>query len=538
MDKTKFKVVDYILGKDKPEVINIRIYLKHFSNRINPITKSELINYLEDKGYILLSPDYMMKKNKFINYCKDKNLYNISQIKKCILSDKCIPMITIKQEELNEILGLKEDRLKEPPDTYKIENNKIEEKYILAYHLNEPYIIKNLEELIEFGLKNTFVSYELIDEFNALNNDTGSAKVTHRISNHGINLSSKPIRLEIIKEKKDIYLEEEKEVKVAEKKEDNYIKKKNKTNKPSRNKNGRYNLNLKKAKLEGKTIIINLRLNEVLATFINIGLLGKVIKKEDINEYFLRKHISEFEKLNVLTRVEGSPFKSDYVVSEIGQKISKELVKHINLRPHRDLFMNSQITSEVNMERLFNVIKEDLRKLVLEVYSFKLQMTLIRQANKEGYYNILDIMRYCIFNNLEELFIWLFIGEKASGGLKAIRTSKDICLQSSSGKDLANNIRCRRCINNYAQEKITIEKLLEIRLDKSEKILIRILKNPKEIKLLYKEPILLKFLIRFGVTFYNKNLLYSAGLLTTKGERKSTGAYCPLLDDWRLTGEI
>lgn len=537
MDKTKFKVVDYILGKDKPEVINVRIYLKHFSNRINPITKSELINYLEDKGYILLSPDYMMKKDKFINYCKDKNLYNISQIKKCILSDKCIPMITIKQEELNEILGLKDERIKEPSATY-IENNKNEEKYILAYHLNEPYIIKNLEDLIEFGLKNTFVSYELIDEFNALNNDIGSAKVTHRISNHGINLSSKPIRLEIIKEKKDIYLEEKKEAKIAEEKEDIYIKEKNKTNKASRNKNGIYDLNLKKVKLEGRTTIINLRLNEVLATFINIGLLGEVIKKEDINEYFLRKHISEFKKLNVLTRVEEPNFKSDYVVSEIGQKISKELVKHINLRPHRDLFMNSQITSEGNMEMLFNVIKEDLRKLISEIHSFKLQMTLIKKANKEGYYNILDIMRYCISNNLEDLFIWLFIGEKASGGLKAIRTSKDICLKSSSEKDLAYNIRCRRCINNYNQEKITIEKLLEIRLDKSEKVLIRIIRNPKEIKLLYKEPILLKFLIRFGVTFYNKNLLYSAGLLTTKGERKSTGAYCPLLDDWRLTGEI
>lgn len=520
MDKTKFKVVDYILGKDKPEVINVRIYLKHFSNRINPITKSELINYLEDKGYILTSPDYMMKKDKFINYCKDKNLYNISQIKKCILSDKCIPMITIKQEELNEILGLKEERLKEAPATYKIENNKIEEKYILAYHLNEPFIIKNLEDLIEFGLKNTFVSYELIDEFNALNNDIGSAIVTHRISNHGINLSSKPIRLEIIKEKKDIYLEEKKEAKIAEEKEESFLE-------------------------EKETKPIKKKPKELLGNRV------KVNYETDISSNQKHKEILRYKELyrvlhyfaTIKTRIFLTKIRRDEGDKSIAKLINtgvlfeegenRFVVTPPALELIEDIINNSYINMDsMRIKKFYKKNRKSMFKLLNQNKEINSIISIIKEANKNSKETMFDVAIFCARNKLDKEFIKAFIGKKASGGIKPIREHKDVCFNCNKSTNCSKVMFSRK---TNKEKEVALFEYRDVRTGEY----IKKIEEFGNYKETIKDPLLMKFLISYKVSTEIKASLINCGILKkSRVLSKNAGLYCPFEDEWRLEDDI
>ncbi|WP_077369751.1 hypothetical protein [Anaerosalibacter sp. Marseille-P3206] len=524
MDELIKKRIQNTISKLGTKVINTKYFPTYMNQDNFKISQRELEDYLKNEGYISISDNYMFYKPDFIKYCTENNLNTISKLKKHIFVDSGVPYITLSDLQLQDIL--KKDLEDNSKDKYTYSNNELVKSNIIAEHLGESFYINNRKDLIEYGLKKTYISYDLIEDFCDVFPKENRFEITYLLQDRDIELSSKKIDYHIN------YLDEFE--KVAEEEDEGILSDNLYENKFLEYKNN--NLINENINIKEKNLIINLRLNEIIATFINLGYFGDKISYSVAKEYFLPKHLMEFEKINLIKKNSKKKKRSSYIVTEECLKISNKLISLTEVKPHRDLFMDTELGKNENIDFLFKQIKNDFVEVLNKFDSFRFLFNLIKDINLIEKYSMMDILKYCIVNGYNKEFLWIFIGKGASGGKGSIYNGKDICcLNMRNDLDKNSNTNCIRCYKKYGINKSNYKKvLLNIRENRANKIYKEIENNVEELELLIDDPISLKFLVRFGTTYYNKNILRAMGLINSKAYMKSSGGYCPLLDEWRM----
>lgn len=389
------------------------------------------------------------------------------------------------------------------------------------------YEIKNREDLINFGLKHAYISFDLLKQYCRLFHEP-QFEIRFLLNDRDIKLTSDKINFIVCKASGLDKVAEDK----GETDEDGLIQGDVKINTNHKTSDYKSNIRINEDINIDKVIILNLRLNEIMATFLNIAHVGNRIDYIS-SKNFLNKHLSEFEKIGFLIKENNTDKKPVYIVTEECANISKKLKTLINIVPNKNLFMNKKIMTKKNIKILFNHIREDFIKFLERFDDFRFLLRLIDDLDNIGRYTMMDIVKYCIENKYESEFIQIFIGDKGTAGKEAIMRGRDICYDNINIADRCN-CNCNIC---YTKHNINsgngIDKLLYVRdnvaYEKYQEIT-----TSKNLEILVDDPLTLKFLVRFGITYYNKNILRVLDIISSKAYMKSTGKYCPYKDEWRV----
>ncbi len=391
------------------------------------------------------------------------------------------------------------------------------------------YEIKNNEDLINFGLKNTCISFDLLEQYCKLFNKS-QFEIRFFLNDRDIKLTSDKIDFVVYK-KDGLDMVAENKIKeympIKEGIEEKDI--------DGTTFSYKSNIRINKDIDVRKTTILNLRLNEIIATFLNISCIGNRISYHS-SRNFLKKHLSEFEKIGLLERERKKGKRTAYIVTDecinIAEKLKSLLL--MDITPNKNLFMDKRIASKNNIKILFSYIRKDLISVLNKFDDFKFLLRLINDLDNIGRYTMMDIVRYCIENKYESEFIQIFIGNKGTAGKGAIINGRDICHSNIAATNTCGS-NCNVCYKKHnINSNNRVDKLLYVRDVVAAKKYQEIITS-RDLKILVNDPLTLKFLVRFGVTYYNKNILKALDVISSQVHMKSTGAYCPYKDEWRVS---
>lgn len=402
---------------------------------------------------------------------------------------------------------------------YKKENN--DGKYIAIKTAKGEYDVRNRKDLMNFGLESAYVSFDLLEQYCKLFNEP-QFEIRFLLNDRDIKLTSDKINFTVYKTDRLDIAAEDRAVKYGA--TTKHIKERKTSGYKS-------DISINKDINIDNTIILNLRLNEIIATFLNISHAGDRIDYP-FSKNFLNKHLSEFEKIGLLVKEKSGDKEPVYIVTDGCINMARRLKLLVNVTPNVDLFMNKKIMTKKNIKFLFSYIKKDFIEVLNRFDDFRFLLRLIDELYNLGKYTMMDIVKYCIENKYESEFIKIFIGSKGTAGRGAIIEGKDICYDNLGTVD-AYNSNCNIC---YAKHNIDLNngayKLLHVRDNVVSKKYKEIVTD-NDLGILVDDPLTLKFLVRFGVTYYNKNILKALDVINSKVYMKSTGKYCPYRDEWR-----
>ncbi|MGI6427389.1 MAG: hypothetical protein ACOX0L_07315 [Natronincolaceae bacterium] len=411
----------------------------------------------------------------------------------------------------------------------KYKEEKGHDDHIFVRMAKKEYKIRNKKDLINFGLKNTYISFDLLEQYCKL-----------------FNRSQFEVR----------FFLDDRDIKLTSDKIDFMVHKADKSDIAAENKIGRYIFAGRSTEIGGedaeletfsyksntrinqginieKTIILNLRLNEIIATFLNISHVGDKISYHS-SRNFLKKHLREFEKIGLLTRKKGRNRKTAYIVTDECINIAEKLGGLIDTEPNKNLFMDKRLASEEGIKILFGYIKRDFLEILNKFDDFRFLFRLIDDLDNLGKYTMVDIVKYCIENRYESEFTRIFIGNRGTAGKGAIINGRDICHNNIIIRDNCNS-NCDICYKKHGINLDNkVDKLLYVRDVVAARRYREIIMNG-DLGLLIDDPLTLKFLVKFGVTYYNKNILRALNIINSRVYMKSTGEYCPYRDEWRAS---
>lgn len=522
MDELLIKRVNKIIKQFKDRPINI----KHLREFIFPadqlITKESIKRHLLLKEYISISDDYMYHYKDLTGYCKKYEIKEINAFKRGMYKSYGVSKITLTNLDLKLILDNENIKGNVSPIAYTMKKSL--EDLIIVKTLNGIHEIRNREDLIEFGLENTYISFDLLKEYCTIFYGESQFELRYILNDKDIKLTSDKIEFE--SHRKDAI------AKVAEAKGEKKVYDVHLEFEIQDFKNYKSDKIINNYKnANSTTLIVNLRLNEILATFLNISKENKRISYSSSKENYLSKHLREFEKIGLLKKEKKR--KSGYIVTEECAGISQKLEHIIKFEPNKNLFMNKNIMTRKNMELLFNHIRNDLILLLNRFGNFRFLLQLIDDMHSLSIYNMNDILKYCVANNYENEFIKIFLGRKGTAGRGAIINGTDICF-ANIGLVKYSNTRCALCYERYRTNPTNLtEKLLFVRDVIAAEEYSKIEKDNKKLKILAEDPLILKFLVKFGATYYNKNILKALKIIKSDALMKSQGEYCPYIDEWR-----
>lgn len=403
--------------------------------------------------------------------------------------------------------------------------------YIFIRTAKKEYKIKNKKDLINFGLKNTYISFDLLEQYCKLF-DRSQFEVRFFLDDRDIKLTSDKIDFVVYKSdganmaaesNTEEYVFIEKDGEARGKDTDCEISSYRSSLRIDRD------INVK------KTTILNLRLNEIIATFLNISHIGDRISYRS-SRNFLKKHLYEFEKIGFLIKEKKGNKRTAYIVTDECINIAEKLKSLIDVEPNKNLFMDKRFASKEGIKTLFGYIRKDFIEVLSKFDDFRFLLRLIDDLDNLGKYTMVDIVKYCIKNKYESEFIKIFIGNKGTGGRNAIINGRDICHNNIIVKCNCNcNSNCNICYKKHSINLDNrVDKLLYVRdvvaAKKYQEIII-----DGNLEILIKDPLTLKFLVKFGMTYYNKNILKALDIINSRVYMKSTGAYCPYRDEWRAS---
>lgn len=415
--------------------------------------------------------------------------------------------------------------------SFKYMKNNLDSDYIFIRTIKDEYIIKDRKDLVSFALENTYVSFDLLEQYCKLF-DEHQFEIKFILSDRDIKLTSDKIDFEVYIQKEDSMVAEEKEEELDYSidyenmnKVENNMAYDTCSYKGSTRINEDININ--------RTTIINLRLNEIIATLLNISYEDNRISYASSKNY-LKKHLYEFEKIGLLVREKKANKRTAYIITNECLTIAQKLKPLLNITPGKKLFMDKKALNNENVYVLFNYVKDDFIKILTRFDDFRFLIRLIDDLDYIGKYTMVDIVKYCIENKYENEFIQIFLGSKGTAGKGAIVRGQDICCANVMKTGIFNS-DCKICYERYKiNSDNCIEQLLYVRDNIAFKKYKKIVKD-KDLQLLVDNPLILKFLVRFGITYYNKNILRALNIIDSEVLMKSTGQYCPYNDEWRAS---
>lgn len=487
LTKKRIRNIIKQLEKSGKKVINTK-YLPTFINQDDfKLSQMEIEDYLQKEDYISISDDYMVYRPDFIKYCIVNNLNTVSKLKKNIFVDHSVPYITLSENELQDILQ----------DNYIYSNNKTVRKNIIAEYLGKKYIINNRKDLIEYGLKKTYISYELLEDFCNIHPNENRFELTYILENRDIKLSSKKIKYRIN------HLDED--WKVAEGKE-NSVKK------------------IVGIYLEDFDILNPIEMFcvlEDLATEDNV-----IFDKKDFLKKYGCLYVRKIINTGILSEYNGMFFISPYAQTLI------EKLKNSNANSCIYIKNQNRYSKETNIQEFCNKYNDIIIQILLQNSSIRKLINIIKKANKQSLNTMQGIAYYCYNKGLEKLFLSIFIGQRPTNGLKPLKEHTDVCF---------NCIHFNKCIGENVKNKnnsYVTEILLNFR-DKYSKECLRFIDNENKIDILMQKPIYLKFLVSYKLVVTTKLLLKQFNIIEEdKILYKNHGEYCPQRDIWRVKNDI
>ena len=220
---------------------------------------------------------------------------------------------------------------------------------IVAERAGIPYYIRTIEDLINYGLQETVISYDMLEAFCRIHKDTHQSQVKYLLNDRGIQLVSEGDWFRVGADGNIGKIEDQKEY-AGHIRDYPYTTNPKVVSEPC-----------------DQNIIINLRLNEILATLINIGHEKETpIPLSKIKENFEPKHINEFVKLGLLIQENGNFLQPSKECSSM----SSYLVHETNLPPDKKLFIRIN-RRDTTVIRLFREIRVPFLRTLMNFPCFQ-----------------------------------------------------------------------------------------------------------------------------------------------------------------------
>lgn len=283
----------------------------------------------------------------------------------------------------------------------------------------------------------------------------------------------------------------------------------------------------------GKNILLlDFLSKELIAALIFLHLMEQGYLKE--GKFLTYKHINELYKMNIIERPKR---KREIKMTNIGRKLIEGLGQALKERAYslerlaKEVyqyntsvdFSKSQFVKELDDTSLWKNIAWCLDQIYKHNMYSKLLVKLIGTGNKNGKYTLGDIFIYNLMYGQREDIFKVFVAERATSGIRAIRENNDICLK-------CNGYRCSRNLI------ISQTKLLHYRFNYVDDYIGRVQKDLTILDKVLKDPLIIKFILPHNLTLENKIIMRKASVLspTSNVLDKEVGEYCPFRDNWIL----
>jgi len=493
-------------------------YLEEFLHDLSEDLKQRLfapsIKFLARKYYVKYGirinektiQDYILNDNRFIK------VNNIQIASKSRLA-KYIETLTSTMDSINddEILKKLKEKLfvseidksilkkcqTEKPE-YQYVSNKIPP--ILCFK-EEQYDINSLKDIVDVGLDKGYLSINVIEEaskyFEMHHND-----IVDELISKGIQIRlDENISFEypITKEEKTIYTS------------DSFHH--------ARNNKSYYELSC-----SDNILLTDLRMNEIITC------IFLVTFKEFLNfNYISTKHLREIGRIKIAEIYNGdiiNTFWGNEVTVVFRRYLSEnyEANFHISLmnkyKDSQQLSKCLEIKKLTENVKLWEIIKEPLKNLLLSHEIVHRFTNLILLTNKAGKQSMFDIVKYAITNEMEWELKNILIGKKATSGIKPINNKSDVCFSCS--------IKKCKVVSNKIKEHLLFYRYIYV-----DSFIKDLNNNVKQYKQILDDIFLLKFLVPYTIAVSTKQIFIELNII--KPARilyKNRGLYCPYDDEW------
>lgn len=374
------------------------------------------------------------------------------------------------------------------------------------------YEIKNREDLINFGLKHAYISFDLLKQYCRLFHEP-QFEIRFLLNDRDIKLTSDKINFIVCKASGLDKVAEDK----GETDEDGLIKRDiEKKGKRALENNNIY-------RIVSMSNVSFFRPGDIKNLIIKLCFESKCIFNRDS---FIDKYgYADYKKMvyfKIITKKASGIIINPLIfklINKINDDIEHKGVKHENIKHINDYY---------NVKTFYIKYGDYVKQLLLENEDVNILIGLIWEANLLGNYSIQEIMRHCIKYNYEELFIKVFIGNKPTNGIKPLKDFSDICFSCNNlGSCIGQDVR-------GMSDKYISKLLLEYRNRYSKECLNNVVKTKNLVPLLNKT-IFAKFLLSYTTVVSIKSLLIHLGIIKKDHIlHKNSGKYCPKKDIWRI----
>jgi len=279
-------------------------------------------------------------------------------------------------------------------------------------------------------------------------------------------------------------------------------------------------------------LLTDLRSNELVACFLALSYFNQIYQKEYIG-FFSNRHLNGLYKMSII----NEQYKEGKLVfTNCGKKIIENCKRYLSNYYYKDYVVNeiiksnnskqlakSKVVKEINDSKLWSMISKPIKEIYVNNYYSKLLIDLIAECNRISIFNLGDIILFHLRNGKRKVIREIFVGDKASSGIKPIRNNKDICL----------HCEVNRCSN---RGNITKEKLLYYRTSYVNSFIKSVSEDISNLDLLFEDPLIIKFIVPYNLTSKNKIIMKYVQLLSNNINilQKKDGTYCPFEDIWIL----
>lgn len=352
---------------------------------------------------------------------------------------------------------------------------------IVAERAGIPYYIRNIEDLIHYGLQATVISYDMLETFCRIHKGTHQSQVKYLLNDRGILLVSEGDWFRV---GTDNYLNEQLHGLLVK----------------------------KRTRIEERIAEINSDYRNIV--FVQLELLYKsldilayqkdeIINEDKIKSLFNKKTHKQLLDLKILKKTN-----KEYVVDKGALSLAQQIEDKGRKRAFEE-YLRSKILLNPHIWFLIAVIK------------------LMNEKNMESAEDILD---FCYKSHYDKAFIHVFLSGRTSNGIKPILQYQDVCYRC------ANRAECLGSVST--EPEVIRNQLLSIRNIEAVEYLQEV-KDTQSLAPIINRPIYQKFIFSYNIVVLLKGFLRNIGVI--KRDRilyKDQGIYCPRVDKWRLEDDF
>ena len=249
-----------------------------------------------------------------------------------------------------------------------------------------------------------------------------------------------------------------------------------------------------------------------------------IFTRQELYQYWPELYVKKLINTGILIKSNGF-----YKINEKALMIVDEMRKN---NFNKKLVDASQIKRRFYCDKLVINHRDTIVSMLLKNADIYCLVNIINRANQLGLSSMVDLALYCKENKLDRIFCQIFLGQKASNGIRPIEEYRDVCFRCT------NIDKCIKDINKNQSDKNKMDTLLRYRNYYSKKCL-GLINTEQEISILLEQPIYLKFLTSYKLVVEVKQVLIAYRIF--KNDRilyKNSGIYCPFRDIWRVSNDL